>query len=247
MRSPLCVLAACWCAASILACDRSAAEPDCGVLRVMPLGDSITEAEDGHASYRYWLFNALEREGRRVDFVGSQTGVYRGTPQYSDFDSDHEGHWGWTTLQVRERIDRWAGQSTPDVVLLMLGTNDGARNIPGTVDNLSAIIGSLRAHRPGVSVLIAQVPPVGDRETGAVLRDIGVLNRVQARIARQLDRPDARVVVVDQWTGFDVRADTYDGVHPSESGERKLAERWLEALNALAPWPGATCGAAPSG
>ena len=38
------------------------------------------------------------------------------------------------------------------------------------------------------------------------------------------------VIVVDQWTGFDTDADTYDGVHPNASGDAKIAQNWLEAL-----------------
>src|SRR3712207_7345092 len=42
-----------------------------------------------------------------------------------------------------------------------------------------------------------------------------------------------RSVLVDQYAGFDPRpgADTYDGVHPDESGDRKMADRWFAALN----------------
>jgi acyl-CoA thioesterase-1 len=241
MQSPLRLLVLLCAVVPMLTCNR-AAEPGCEVLRVMPLGDSITEAEGGHASYRYWLFELLEREGRRVDFVGSQRGVYRGAPQFVDFDQDHEGHWGWTTLEVRKEIHAWAAQSAPDVVLLMLGTNDGARNLVATRGNLSVIIASLREHRPGVLILLAKVPPVGDRESGALIPDIPVLNRAISGLAERLDRPDSRVIVVDQHTDFDIREDTYDGVHASESGERKLAARWLDAMNAIAPWRNEGCG-----
>src|SRR5215204_6437165 len=64
--------------------------------KIMPLGDSITEAEGGHASYRYWLWKSLTQAGfNDIDFVGSRTGVFNGSPQFSDFDQNHEGHWGW--------------------------------------------------------------------------------------------------------------------------------------------------------
>lgn len=38
------------------------------------------------------------------------------------------------------------------------------------------------------------------------------------------------VVVVDQFTGFDAIDDTFDGVHPTPSGEAKLAATWGTAL-----------------
>jgi acyl-CoA thioesterase-1 len=218
----------------MLACDVSVPS-ECAVLRVMPLGDSITEAESGRASYRYWLYHDLVRDGWKVDFVGSRSGVYGGAPRFADFDADHEGHWGSTTREVRQGIDGWADAARADVVLLMLGSNDGARNLAATTANLTAIIGQLRAHRPGVSVLLARVPPVGDPATGALWGDIRLLNRAISQVAERLDTPDARVVVVDQGEGFDIRRDTYDGIHPNESGERKLAARFRESFAAVAP------------
>jgi acyl-CoA thioesterase-1 len=37
---------------------------------------------------------------------------------------------------------------------------------------------------------------------------------------------------VDQWTGFNTTTDTGDGVHPNDSGIRKIADRWYPALTA---------------
>lgn len=48
------------------------------------------------------------------------------------------------------------------------------------------------------------------------------------------------VVVVDQFAGFDAIDDTFDGVHPSPSGEAKLAANWARALKpVLDSHPGA--------
>ena len=46
------------------------------------------------------------------------------------------------------------------------------------------------------------------------------------------------VILVDQNTGFDpdpesATADTFDGVHPNEKGEQKMAQRWFAALSPL--------------
>jgi len=76
-------------------------------VRVMPLGDSITESQTGFASYRYWLWHQLQDFGFCVDFVGSQSGV-NGTPKFPDFDQDHEGHTGWRTDQVLAQVGGWA-------------------------------------------------------------------------------------------------------------------------------------------
>src|SRR5688572_33279210 len=49
--------------------------------RIMPLGDSITSTFAPRQSYRYWLWNSLKDAGfTNVDFVGSQRGVFGGSP-----------------------------------------------------------------------------------------------------------------------------------------------------------------------
>jgi lysophospholipase L1-like esterase len=40
------------------------------------------------------------------------------------------------------------------------------------------------------------------------------------------------ITVVDQWTGFDTATDTYDGVHPNDAGNVKLADKWYPAVAA---------------
>jgi len=62
------------------------------VVKIMPIGDSITEAESGHNSYRRALWNNLKEAGCNVDFVGSKSGVRGGLPLNEDFDIDHEGY-----------------------------------------------------------------------------------------------------------------------------------------------------------
>jgi len=196
-------------------------------MRIMPLGDSITEGTSGDATWRYWLQKGLEAKGCAIDYVGSRSGVLRGEPRFGDFDLDHEGHWGWTTEQVKAEIDRWAQDAKPAIVLVHLGTNDLGGDPERIAANLGAIVGSLRRANPTVEIYLARLIPVAGVPDEVMRR----ANDAIARLAADGDRPESRLVVVDQYTGFDARTDTYDGVHPNESGERKMARRWLEALS----------------
>jgi hypothetical protein len=196
--------------------------------RIMPLGDSITEAAVGHASYRYWLWHDLVDEGFDVDFVGSMCGVHGGMPLYPDFDQDHEGHWGWRADQVLERIKGWASASRPDIVMIHLGHNDIWRgsDIESTVQDLDGIIEILREVNPAIVVLLAQVIP----STAPQLADLEILNGAIESLAESVDTPTSPVIVVDQSTGFDAERETYDGTHPNDAGERRIASRWFGAL-----------------
>ncbi len=197
-------------------------------VRIMPLGDSITEGTSGDATWRYWLQKSIEANGCVVDYVGSRRGVFRGKPRFSDFDPDHEGHWGWTTAQVKAQIDRWAQDAKAEIVLLHLGTNDLGSDPQGIAANLGAIVASLRRANPMVEIYLAGLIPAAGVPDEIMRRT----NDAIARLAADRDRPESRLIVVDQYTGFDPRADTYDGVHPNESGEKKIARRWFEALRA---------------
>ncbi|HVT90263.1 MAG TPA: NPCBM/NEW2 domain-containing protein [Tepidisphaeraceae bacterium] len=213
------------------------------VPRIMPLGDSITQAFGGHASYRYWLWNELADAGYTVDLVGSQQppGVADGEPLFLNFDPHHEGHSGWTADEIAAMTQdqNWIDytllpQNNPDIVLLHIGTNDinhGETN-ESTIDDISTIIDGLRNVNPNVKILLAKIIP-GDGIEDAV-QD---LNSLMPALVAAKSTDESPITLIDQYTGFDVDNDLYDGVHPSESGEKKIAQNWYNALTSLLPAP----------
>lgn len=197
-------------------------------LRIMPLGDSITESGPGDASYRYYLWKFLQEQGIAVDFVGSMTGVRGGAPRYKDFDQQHEGHTGWRTDQVRDRVAAWSAAARPDLVLIHLGTNDlwQGQTVGDTARRIGEVIDELRRVTPGIHVLLAQIIP----SPLAPLRNIAALNHALVATARDRSTPASPVMLVDLATGFDPGTMTSDGVHPNDRGERWMAECWGAAL-----------------
>jgi hypothetical protein len=197
----------------------------------MPLGDSITNAETGHASYRYWLWHNLVDNGyTNVDFVGSQTGVLNGPPLYPDFDQNHEGHWGWRADEILGQIGGWANTYRPDIVLMHLGTNDmfQGQTVSSTINELGSIIDSVRQSSPNVTFLFAQVIPSVNNA-----QQLQQLNNAIPGLAAQKNTQQSRVIVVDQWTGYNGSTDNYDGIHPNQSGEQKMANKWYATLQTL--------------
>lgn len=211
-------------------------------VKIMPLGASLTEASVGHAGYRFFLWNQLKLAGYSdVDFVGGRSGVSGGSPLYSNFDQDHEGHSGFRADEIAENVAAWATANPPDVVLLHAGTNDILQNqsVESTADDLRAVIDNLRTVVPGVTVIISQVIP------GITYPDqYPLLNELIAVLASEKSTEASRVIAVDQYSGIDPANDLYDGVHPNESGERKVAGQFFTALQnilpAPAPQPGVT-------
>lgn len=216
---------------------------DAGIpLRILPLGDSITQADNRHYSYRYYLWILLTDAGFNFDFVGSMNHNFSGNPTWPthagrSFDSDHEGHWGWSADQILygfpqkrdERLSEWLKGYTPDIVLLHLGTNDVLQfeSAFSTTTELRQIIETLRDDNPMVIVLLAKLIPVLKAGMDPHIDD---LNARFDALAAEISTPASPVIIVDQYDGLNGETDMCDPLHPSSSGELKMAARWFEAL-----------------
>jgi acyl-CoA thioesterase-1 len=201
--------------------------------RIMPIGDSITEAEGPYNSYRRPLWQMLNDAGIDTDFVGSRSGNRDGQVPNPDFDTDHEGHWGWRADRfLRDNnIQTWSQTYVPDVILIHLGTNDifQGQGVSGTINDIGQIIDIVRDANPRVIVLVAQIIPTSDPSRPS----LEPFNEAIPELVSSRDSADSPVRLVDQYTGFDATVDTYDGVHPDVSGENKMAQKWFDALQPL--------------
>jgi hypothetical protein len=217
------------------------AEPQV-IVKVMPLGDSITSGTGDYASYRCVLYKSMVAKGYSVNFTGTSQGQwgildYKDTPPpayCNDFDWGNEGHSGWRVDHILKgdlennswpgKLSDWATLKMPDVVLVHLGTNDlgQGQSVESTVSELGQVIDTLRAANPNVKILLAQIIP------GKDIPNVPALNAALPGLAANKWRKNSPVLIVDQYTGFDIATDTRsDGVHPNESGEQKMAAKWL--------------------
>lgn len=223
------------------------------VYRILPLGNSITQAEVNRASYRYPLWKMLVSSDIQFDFVGSirkhQDRYSDGTPPQPDykgqsFDRDHEGHFGWNIdeiIQGRDfdngsgsgKLEEWIEEYDADIALIHLGTNDAfnRQSNESSVKELKEVIRILRDDNPEVIVLLAKLIPAkmnpGDGEA------VESLNEAIPEVAEDMDSEQSPVVLVDHFEGFDVDEHTYDGVHPNEAGEELMARRWFKAIQSV--------------
>ncbi len=204
------------------------------LIKIMPLGDSITESAKGHNSYRRSLWLKLLNAGCNVDFVGSRKGVWnprtRGqvAPLNPDFDTDHEGYWGYRTDQVLSFVSEKVREHAPDIVLIHLGSNDVAdgESVEDMILELSQLIDFIRAEKPNVSILLAELIP-GDNNDGIIL-----LNKEIRKLGPAKNTKESPVIVVDQYSGYEF-ADSFDGVHPGDTGEEKMAGKWFSGMMSL--------------
>ena len=200
-------------------------------IRIMPLGDSITQADTERSSYRRPLWQKLQSaDFNTVDFVGSQTENEGGANPNPDFDLDHEGHSGFRTDQILLELDDWIDAAQPDVALIHLGTNDilQGQSAESTIDELGEVIDVFRADNPNITLFLAQIIPTRLNDDEREL-----LNQQIPLLAAEKDQEDSPIIVVDQASGFDLDDDTYDSIHPNSSGENKIADQWLASFSEL--------------
>ncbi|MEV6495249.1 cellulose binding domain-containing protein [Actinoplanes sp. NPDC051633] len=204
-------------------------DPEPGdTVRVMPLGDSITGSP---GCWRALLWQQLQQAGRtEVDFVGTLPAQGCGFTH----DGDNEGHGGFLAVNIANQnlLPGWLAATDPDVVMMHLGTNDVWNNLsPQTIlAAFTKLVGQMRAANPAMRILVAQIIPMNPANCADCGQRAVALNAAIPAWAASLSTAASPVTVVDQWTGFSTATDTYDGVHPNDSGNRKIAARWYPAL-----------------
>ena len=201
--------------------------PAGGPVRIMALGDSITGSP---GCWRALLWRKLP--ATRVDFVGTLPGQGCGFA----YDGENEGHGGAlvTAVADQNQLVGWLATTDPDVVLMHFGTNDVWSNrAPATIlAAYTKLVGQMRAANPAVRVLVAQIIPMNPATCADCAQRVTALNAAIPAWAASLSTAGSPITVVDQWTGFDTATDTYDGVHPNDAGNAKIADRWYPAVAA---------------
>ncbi len=173
--APLLLLVLCGAGSTLAAAQPAAAKQQ--ALRIMPLGDSITQWHCGTQAarvpadpsslastggYRGPLFAQLQRKWGEFKFstVGGEYGC-----------GSHEGHSGWTCADLDGIITQSATNYQPDVVLLMCGTNDlyyrkstvkpeKGGNVTQVLGRINSLLDNLFAVRPNATVLLSTVPEI---------------------------------------------------------------------------------------
>ncbi|MGX6601374.1 ricin-type beta-trefoil lectin domain protein [Micromonosporaceae bacterium Da 78-11] len=194
-----------------------------GGVRIMPLGDSITDGFTVSGGYRTVLWQRFANVGQAVDFTGS---AYGGPDSLGD--RDHEGHSSWRIRDIDNMIAGWLRTSAPRTVLLQIGTNDinGNEDVGNAPARLSALIDTIRTNSPAVELFVAQLTPLVDPVADARVQ---VFNAALPGVVAQ---KGPRTHLVDMHSAL-TTSDIADGIHPTAAGYDKMAARWYEALRSV--------------
>ncbi len=208
-----------------------------GRLEIMPLGDSLTRGvgDPMWSGYRADLRARFAGVGQNPNMVGP----------WIDGNGDHEhaGTSGARIDQINVQVPQLMGVYKPDVVIVMLGTNDvGQRyQLDGVTDRMVSLLSRIRQFRPSARVFVATIPKWA-REDMNVLVDQA--NQDIAAAVGQFGDPKTTIIPVGSLAGADPARDLVaDGVHLTPCGYAKVAFiMWLHmGLSDLKPagdtWP----------
>ena len=177
-------------AAAVALCLCAGTAASLPLLKVLPLGDSITYGCGSDAAppdwfacctatsggYRAPLWAALNGSAINASIV--MVGTESNGPAYVPVEQRaHEGHPGWTINQIAGLKDKWVALA-PDVVLLMAGTNDvgqGHSNATIKADYVS-LLASLRATLPKAALYVTSILNLPDNQKPAYRTSINALN-----------------------------------------------------------------------
>ncbi|MEV6961050.1 SGNH/GDSL hydrolase family protein [Streptomyces sp. NPDC051207] len=213
------------------------------MLRFMPVGDSMTIGSAGDHTWRYRLWQHLcATYGGPFTFVGPRETLYDKTADaptsyaYADpdFPRAHLAGWGEGWLHMAPLIGDAVRTCRADVLLVSLGLIDlgfytGAEQ---TADNARRFVAEARAANPRVRmVLLPVIPNIRAEHDAPFAEQVARFNELLAKAAADLDEPRSPLLPAFPHPPYDIHTDTYDGTHPNDSGEHRIAAAFAEAMH----------------
>ncbi|MFZ5890466.1 MAG: SGNH/GDSL hydrolase family protein [Myxococcota bacterium] len=217
--------------------------------KILPLGDSITyglitvaadkpNGKDSNGGYRLKFFANAVTAKQKIAFTGSQQ---NGPDMVSGvaFSKYHEGHSGFTIDDstgngINDETVLGPGfRTTPDIVLLHIGTNDvySAKGMQsGMADRLGKLLDELVTRAPNALIVVAKIVPLASQNTALNNYNNAIPGVVATRVAQ-----GKHIIVVDTFTGFKSSMLSADSVHPNQSGYDFMGDTFYTAVSSLLP------------
>lgn len=209
----------------------------------MAVGDSMTIGSAGEHTWRHRLWQHLcATYGGPFTFVGPRETLYdksAGAPtSYAyadpDFPRAHLAGWGEGWLHMAPLIGEAVRTTRADILLVSLGLIDLGfyTNAEQTAENTVRFIAEARAARPRVRmVLLPVIPNIRAEHDLPFATQVARFNELLAKTAADLDEPRSPLLLASPCPAYDIHTDTYDGTHPNDSGEHRIAASFADAMH----------------
>ncbi|MGW6058374.1 SGNH/GDSL hydrolase family protein [Streptomyces sp. NPDC055189] len=216
------------------------------MLRFMFVGDSMTIGSAGEHTWRHRMWQHLRATvgdtafavvGPRQalhDKVSGEPVSYAYACQDPDFPRHHFAGWGEGWLHMAPQIAETVRRESPDVLLISLGLIDLGfyTNAEQTAHNARRFIAEARSANPHIRlVLLPVIPNVRARTDAPFAAEVARFNVLLAKAVADLDTGASPLLLASTPPSYDIDVDTYDGTHPGESGEHKLAAAFADAMH----------------
>lgn len=181
------------------------------LIRIMPVGDSITvgvgSSPGQSRSYRGWLRNRFATAPMTATYVGSQ----------SDESGQFEAYSGISAGQLIPKVEAALDAYTPDYVIFDVGNNpDSLTDYALTYNKVVELLDLIRAHPCIKGVIVAKMTLDLNAASKRSLLQQYVNDRIAGVVAA---RPDTVLVDFSLMTPGDL----YDSLHPNDLGYDRMS------------------------
>jgi len=210
---------------------------------VMPLGDSITNGFGDLAGggYRDPLYTSLTGAGHTLQYVGTRNTLP--TPLLtSNGQASHNGGPGFVIETgssgkrgIRDNIASYLSRGNPDIILLMVGTNDMRLNyeVATAPNRLSDLLTDIATLQPNAYTIVANLVPIKDASEQPLFDDVAAYNAAIPGVVATHQGLGHRVSFLDMNSFLTAPDDMFDRLHPNAGGYDKMAVAWEEAIHAI--------------
>ncbi|MFI2239161.1 GDSL-type esterase/lipase family protein [Streptomyces chrestomyceticus] len=215
-------------------------------MRVMFVGDSMTIGSAGDFTWRYRMWQHLNRTfGGPYRIVGPRAELYDVSadaavshayrdPDFPERARRHLAGWGEGWCHMAPLIGDAVRKHKADTLLVSLGLIDLGfyTDAAQTAANVHRFVAEARAAHAGVrAVLMPVIPNTRALSDAPFAAECARFNELLAKAVADLSTPASPLLLASHPDGYDLDRDTYDGTHPSSSGEHLLAAAFANALH----------------
>lgn len=230
----------------------SAAHP----VKIMAVGDSITDDCVFNGAWRLYLQPLLESNGYPFTFVGRQSsGAAGGFTQPL-----HEGYCGAVIAapgMLTSPVHGYAGTNVylqnivadaltnppPDLMLILIGVNDIGRGRDPwftATNDMANLLNLIFSNAPSANVMIAKVTSVAKAENISGLNyslytaNVPIFNAALQLLVNQRRAAGQNVFLADLFSAVNTATMlNADGLHPNPNGLQAIAQEWLDRMQCV--------------
>jgi len=223
-------------------------------LKVMAVGDSITDDCVYNGAWRQYLQPLLEANGYAFTFVGRESS----TPSGGFTKTNHEGMCGAViappgvfavhgytaeNAYLQKTVADALTNVTPDVVLVLIGANDIGRGrdpwLTATND-MPNLLNLIISNAPAANVILAKITTmqsannIGGLNYSTYANNVSIYNAALQRMVNQRRAAGQNVFLADMFSVVDY-ATMFNGdhLHPNPAGLQAIAGEWLTRIQSI--------------